>query len=149
MFRANPSWNLSSDVSSCGILQQGVAALLSLGAPCPSLPLVRPTLVCILQSHGEQRPRVAGHLWVPSTSTGLHIQHKPINICWTKGVSLLSSQPRCSTFRRHHQAFAWPSRWTPMCYSDAGASATWLSSALASWLCVFSGVPCYLKADLH
>lgn len=37
------------------------------------------------QSRGGQRPRAPGHLWVPSTSTGLHIQHKPINICWRKG----------------------------------------------------------------
>ena len=153
MFRANPSWNLSSDVPSSGMLPQGAAALLSLGFPCPSLPLVKPTLVCIfmfLLEHKAMENRDHGLLVIFGSQLPARVCiHKPINICWTKGKVTPVSPALVQHVQEAPPAFAWPSRRNPACRSDAGASATGLSSELTSWLCVFSGVPRYLKADLR
>ena len=109
MFRANPSWNLSSDVPSSGMLPQGAAALLSLGFPCPSLPLVKPTLVCIfmfLLEHKAMENRDHGLLVIFGSQLPARVCIYNIN--WSifaerKGRSLLSPQPWCNMFRRHRQ----------------------------------------------
>lgn len=69
------------------------------GFPGPSLPLVRPTLVCIfmfLLEHKAMEDRdhgLPGHLWVPSTSTGLHIQHNQSIFAEGKGRPPPSPSP--------------------------------------------------------
>ena len=111
VFRANPSWNLSSNVPSSGMLPQGAAALLSLGFPGPSLPLVRPTLVCIfmfLLEHKAMEDRDHGLLVIFGSQAPAQVCIYNINqsiFAEGKGRSLLSPQPWCNLFRRHRQTF--------------------------------------------
>lgn len=150
MFRANPSWNLSSDVSSSGMLQQGAAALLSLGAPCPSLPLVRPMLVCIfmfLLEHKAMENRDHGLLvifgsqapaqvCIYNVNQSIFAERRECHSCLpspgaapSEGTAKLSldhhGEPQCVTLMLELQPHASALHWHPGCVCSLESHAIW------------------------